>query len=338
MRQWEQDLASVAGRNDGLAARFQLAELGHGADTWWRAQRSGRWVQEGRRVLRSTSAPMTDAQRVRAAVLDASPGAVLHWRTSLAWLGMTSFDLAQLHTARVRDISGRRSDLSQIHQVRALRAHHVTVFAGIATETALRAIWHEAARYSQPRRFEIGVKKIGALLDQAHRLDLVTWGGLHEMVDDIRERGRSGTRIMSFLASKRQPGSSPTESRLEERFEEVLAEASVRPLRRQVPLGGHEPIGRADYRDDDLPVWGEVNSKRFHTTPTDRAADERRYEAATIAGFLVVVIWDDDLWSNTRAVVELVAEARRRARRGERVVLHSPSCPWPRPRFGEPIT
>lgn len=336
MVEWECDFACVAGRNDGLVARFQVYELGHGADVWARARRSGRWLPVSPRVLRSASAPTTESQALRAAVLDASPGAVPHGRTALAWQGMKGFDLASLQVARVRDVSGMRPTLAQLHQLRALRAHHVVEVRGIVTENALRAIWTEAARYASPQRFEIGLKKIGGLLDQAHRSHLVTWAGLHEMVDDISERGRSGTRIMRILAGERLPGTSPTESRMEERFETVLEESSVRPLRRQIPLGGHEPIGRADYSDDQLPLWTEVNSLLHHTTPTDRASDERRYEASTIAGFMVLVIWEDDLWTNTRAVVALVGEARRRARRGERAVLHSPSCPWPHPRFGAP--
>ncbi len=220
--------------------------------------------------------------------------------------------------------------------LKKVRAHHVVVLRGLVLQNALRAIWTEAARYSQPQRFEIAVIKIGAMLDQAHRLHLVTWAGLHEMVEDISQRGRSGTRIMRYLASKRPPGTSPTESNLEERFETVLAQFGVRPLRRQVPLGGHEPIGRADYSDYDLPLWAEVNSLLHHTTPTDRAADERRYKASTAAGFTVFVAWEDDVWHHPRNVVGVLAEARQRARRREPVVLHSPSCPWPLPRFGEP--
>jgi len=236
----------------------------------------------------------------------------------------------------MRGISGVKPHLAQLHELRALRAHHVVVMRGIVIQNALRAIWTEAGRYSQPRRFEIGLKKIGAVLDDAHRQHLVTWAGLHEMVDDISQRGRAGTRIMRHLAGERLPGTSPTESRMEKRFETVLAEAGVRPMQRQIKLGGHEPIGRADYSDGELPVWGEVNSLIHHTTPTDRAADERRYEASVTAGFLVLVIWEDDLWANPRAVVDLLAEARRRARKGHRLVLHSPRCPWPHPRFGDP--
>lgn len=209
---WEPLFNKIAERHDGLIAALHLADIGCDSTHWWRARRTGRWVPVGRRVLRSAAAPQTDRQRVLAAVLDASPGAVLHGPSSLAWLGLRGFDLRTLHVARVRGISGARAELAQLHELRALRAHRVVVVSGIAIETALRAIWAEAAHFAPERRRDAGLERIGRLLDQAHRAGLVTWAGLHEMVDDIHERGRSGTVIMRALAAERLPGTSPTES------------------------------------------------------------------------------------------------------------------------------
>ena len=279
---------------------------------------------------------MTESQRVSAAVLDASPGAFLHGPSSLSWLGMPGFDLRRLQVARDRDGAGADTELATLHHLRAIRAHHVLVVRGVVTENALRAIWSEAARYAPERLLDMGFARIGRLLDQAHRLGLVTWVGLHEMVDDIHERGRAGTVLMRALAAERPPGSSPTETGQEDRFEEILRGAGVRLLRRQVPLGGHEPIGRCDFSDDQLPLAIEVNSLLFHTTPTDRASDERRYLALNDAGFTVGVVWQGDLWSRPSAVIALVAEARRYAAAGQRYVLHSPGCPWPPPLLGAP--
>jgi very-short-patch-repair endonuclease len=333
--EWEHRFSEWSQRQDGLIAKFQLPDLACTSVEWWRAVRTGRWEPIGRRVLRSVSAPLTDDQRIRAAALDTGPGAMLHGPAALAWLHLAGFDHPVVHVARMRGVSGMASDLAVLHHLRSVRAHHVVVARGLVVQNALRAIWTEAARYASPRRFEIGVKKIGAMLDNAHKNDLVTWAGLHEMVDDIRGRGRGGSRIMAHLATKRLPGTSPTESRLEARVEEVLDEFGVRRLRRQVHLGGREPIGRVDFSDDEVPLWTEANSLIHHTTPTDRAADEHRYKLSTEAGFLVLVLWEDDIWKHPRIVADLVIEGRRRARRGERIVIHSPSCPWPRPRFGE---
>lgn len=328
---WEQTLRRIAERQDGVVAKFQLHDLDLTWDHWSRAKRNGRWEVLSRRVVRLRGSPESERQRAMAAVLDASPGAMLHGPSALAWWGLRNFNLGTIHVSRPRDLSGATTSLATVHQLRDVRPHDLAVVHGVPTETALRAIWTEAAPYASNRsnaKVELGVKRTGRLLDEAHRLGIVTWAALHELVDDVRERGRSGAVIMSILADGRPPGSSPTESRNEDRLEKVIADAGISPLRRQVASGGHEPIGRVDFRDHDLAMVVEVNSLTFHTTPTDREADEVRYAAFNRAGFTVAVIWEDDLWSNPRAVVETIERARHLTRAGDRVTLHSPANPW----------
>lgn len=330
---WEERLRGLAETQQGLVAKFHLPDLGCTWDHWARARRNGRWEVLSRRVLRMRGSPVSDQQRVLAAVLDVSPGGMLHGRSALAWWGLRGYNLAKVHVARPRWLSGGRAQLATLHELRDIRPHDVAIVQGIPTETALRAIWTEAAPYASRKsteKVELGIKRIGRLLDQAHRRGLVTWSALHEIVNDIRERGRAGTVIMEALAEARPPGSSPTESRNEDRLERILADAGAVPLRRQVVVGGHEPIGRADFRDRYLPLVVEVNSLTFHTTPSDREADEIRYRRFNDAGLMVAVIWEDDLWTRSLAVARTVADARQQARAGQRAVIHSPSCPWPR--------
>ena len=134
---------------------------------------------------------------------------------------------------------------------------------------------------------------------------------------------------MRELAEQRQPGSAPTESRNEDRFEGVLADAGIPAMARQRAVGGSAPIGRVDFSDLELPLVAEVNSLAHHSLPSDQRADEIRYAALVEAGFTVAVLWENDLWSRPSNVVETVRESRSRARRGEASVVHSHSCPWP---------
>jgi very-short-patch-repair endonuclease len=195
--------------------------------------------------------------------------------------------------------------------------------------TPLRAIWSEASRWSDEPSFDRGVLRIGRLLDLANRQDLVRWDELHRSIDRLGRRGRAGTRIMRAAAERRMPGSSATESRNEDRFEELLAANGVAPLERQVWVGGDRPIGRSDHRDPDHPLVVEVNGLTFHSTPSDQDADEERYASLAAAGFAVVVVWEDALWSNTASVLAAVAVGRGHARRGDPAVIHSVGCPWP---------
>lgn len=326
---WEDKLRELAHTQEGLVAKLHLPGLGCTSDHWWQARRNGRWELLSPRVLCLRGTPENDGQRTLAAVLDASPGAVLHGKSALAWWGLRGYDLRTIHVARPRDLSGAPACLGKLHELRALRPHDVMVARGVPTETVLRAIWTEAARYAAEPRVEIGLRRIGRLLDDAHVANLVSWAALHEMLNDIRERGRSGTTLMKILADERLPGSSPTESRNEEQLEKILANAGASLLRRQAIVGGHEPIGRVDYRDDDLLLAVEVNSITYHSSPSDRGADRLRYQRLNDAGFTVAVVWEDDLWSHPNAVLQTVTEGRRLANDRERVVLHSPSCPWP---------
>jgi hypothetical protein len=334
--EWEEIFMDQAARHEGMVAKFHLPRLGLSSVHWWRARRSGRWVDLSPRLVLSRSAPPSDTRRALAATMDAGPFAFLHGGSALAWLGMRNYSLRDLCVARARGGNPTQPTLAHLHRLRAVRPHDVILVRGVPTETALRAIWSEAARYADPRCLDWAAIKVGALLDEANRKGLCTWAGLHDMVDDIRQRGRAGTVLMRALAEARPPGSSPTDSRQEERLEKLLADVGAKPLRRQPVVGGQEPIGRTDHRDDDLPLVVEVNSRLYHSTPSDRRADEIRYQRLIDAGFTVGVVWEDDLWSDAGGATETVAAARWRAHRGEPVVVHSPGCPWPLPHVGAP--
>jgi very-short-patch-repair endonuclease len=326
---WEDRLLEVASNQHGLIGKQHLDAAGLTSSHWWRARRTGRWEQLSPRVLRSFGSAETLEQHALAAVLDAGRGAMLHGPTTLAWFDLPGFDLRDVHVARPRSFGTRGIQLGTLHLLRDVRAHDVTVHRGVCTETVMRAIWSEASRFSDPRRFERGCRRIGRLLDDANVAGLVTWAALHEIVDDIHERGRAGSTILRALAKERPPGSSPTESGNEQRLEELITRAARPPLRRQVVVGGHEPLGRVDFRDPSLPLVVEVNSVIHHSSLSDRDADLARYARFNDAGFVVAVIWEDDLWRFDRAVIAVLDAARAMAEAHDVGILHSPSCPWP---------
>lgn len=326
---WETSFRHRARRQGGAIGIHQLAAMGCDGDHWRRAHERGRWTRVSPRVLVLAGTPDCDALRAHAAVLDAGPTAMLHGPSTLAWCGLRGFDLAEVHVVRRRGTTADACDLAVVHRVRDLRDEDVQCVRGAPTVAPIRAIWSEASRYSDPRSFERGLQRIGRLLDDAHGKKLLTWTDLHRAVDQLGRRGRAGTVILRAAAAQRPPGSSPTESRNEDRLEVVLADVGSDPLRRQPVVGGHRPIGRTDFRDPDLPMVVEVNSLQFHSSPSDRAADRLRYDALLAAGFTLVVVWEDALWSHTRSVVDAVCLGRSEARHGHPVEIHTVGCPWP---------
>ena len=325
---WEARLRRLAAAQDGTIGIHQMAAVG-GDHRWWtNARRNGRWEPLSDHVLRSEGWPATAQQQAFAGVLDAGPTGFLHDESALAWYGVRNRSLIPVAVGRRRGTSNHRVDLASVHRLRDVRPGDILVVRGLPVLSPIRAVWAEAARHAhQPRDWS--VPRVGRSLDDLHRLRLVRWEELHHSVTTLAKRGRAGTAIMRELARERQPGSSSTETRLEDRCAEVLEQAGARPLKPQVVVGGERPIGRTDFRDEDLPMVAEVNSLTFHTTPSDRDADRRRYGQLVAAGFAVAVIWEVDLWSNTSDVVRVIEAARRAGRAGRPSVFHTASCPWP---------
>jgi very-short-patch-repair endonuclease len=325
---WEACLRRLAATQEGTVGAHQMAILG-GDHRWWtRARRNHRWEVLSDNVLRLDGWPVTAAQRAFAGVLDAGPTAFLHGESALAWFGLRNRRLEPVHVGRRRGTSNRAGPLATAHRLRDVRADDVVVVRGLPVLAPLRAVWAEAARLAQ-LPLEWSVPRVARPLDDLHRAGLVRWEELHDSIAVLGRRGRAGTTIMRQLALERDPGSSATESRLEDRFESVLHEAGVPHLKPQTVVGDDRPIGRTDFRDTDLAMVAEINSLTFHTTPSDRDADRRRYGELLAAGFAVAVIWEDDLWSNTGDVLQVVADARQAARTDRPSVAHTASCPWP---------
>jgi hypothetical protein len=104
---------------------------------------------------------------------------------------------------------------------------------------------------------EWGVPRLERVADELHRAKLVRWDQLHASIRALGKRGRAGTVLMREIGVERQPGSSVTESRNEDRLVALLADAGDPPLVAQPVVGhGEAPIGRTDFRDPDLPMVG----------------------------------------------------------------------------------
>lgn len=325
---WEARLRRLAAVQQGVIGIHQMAVIG-GDHRWWtRARRNQRWEPLSGNVLRSDGWPATAEQGAFAGVLDAGPTAFLHDESALAWFGARNRRLEPVHVARRRGTSNRPGALATAHRLRDVRAGDIVVVRGLPVLAPLRAIWAEAARMaSLPSEWSL--PRVARLLDDLHREGLIRWEELHDSITGLGRRGRAGTTIMRMLAEERQPGTSATESRLEDRFVTVLDNAGAATLKPQTVVGGERPIGRTDFRDPDLAMVAEVNSLTFHTTPSDRDSDRRRYGQLLAAGFSVAVIWEDDLWSNTADVVRVVDAVRATARSGRPSAVHTASCPWP---------
>ncbi len=295
------DLASEA---HGVALVDAVRSAGVSARELRHLSATGRVHTITPRVLRAPGAPRTQLQEVLIAVLDAAPGAFACSTTAAALWGVSSYELRPVHVMRARGISGRRSSLAVLHEVKGLLPWHVTTVQGIPTVRPERMVLDLCAG-QHPRRAALA-------LDDAWRRRLLSGRSLRCLLEDASVQGRPGLRVLRELLDARGADYVPPASNLESRFAAVIARAGLPEMRRQVDAGGDDWVGRVDFRDAHVPLVVEVQSETYHSALTDVEADQRRLAALRAAGFAVVEVTDADVWHRPHDVVRRVRDARAR--------------------------
>lgn len=299
------DLLDVARQNHSLVARHHVDIDVAGRQLWWRATRSPLWEKITDRVVRLVGAAPTAEQHVAAAVLDAGQGAALYGVNAAAHWGIAGFVHSPRHPIHVlRPARARRveSDLAIIHTTARSLNCCTTTLRDIAVTTPPQTILDLARTLSVPR--------LEAAIDRALRKRIVSCAQLHDALRTISRSGRSGVQNLREALEIRPPGYIPTESNLESRVDWLMRGAGFGRFRRQVTVGGEEPVGRVDFLHAELPLILEVNSEEYHSALVDQLADAIRYEALQEAGFTVVPVWDSDIWYSPDTVIAEVSAAR----------------------------
>jgi very-short-patch-repair endonuclease len=287
----------------GLIAIWQLRARGATSTEITRFRRRSEWTAISARVLGSSSAPESPHRDTMAGVLDASPGAAASDATA-AWLwGAPGFRPAPVQVVRPKGVSRRPSTLAVVHEVVDLHPSQIKVLDGIPVVSPSRVVCELAGTH--PHR-------AARVLDRFWSERLLDGRTFRRTVEQLKDRGRQGSTLFRELDAARGPGYVPPASSLEQRFMEIC----LWPMRRQVDSGGEEWCGRVDFRDEVLPLVTEVQSERYHSALVDKAADAARKARLEAAGFLVVEIWDTDVWHRPQLVNETIRAARQQLLRG----------------------
>jgi very-short-patch-repair endonuclease len=289
----DDDLHEVAERQHGVVAKRQARDLG--LDRRRERCRVGRgdWEEATSRVLRRRGAPETAEQRLMVAVLHAGPdGLASH--ESAAWLWRIP-GFAECHVVLRPRPHG--ADLSEGHRPTLVLPHHRTSVRGIPCATLARTVFDLAGtRLSVPR-----MQRIVHILTSKSPALLPT---LHQTLDELAGRGRTGIATMRTVLDDLPIGSIPAASGLELRFEEIARHAGVRGLERQVDVGGHGWLP-SDYLRRDVKLIVEVDSRLHHTSPLDVAGDAAGDQAMLAAGWhRVLRVYEEDIWHRPWFVAE----------------------------------
>ena len=267
----------------------------------------GLLVAEGPNLIRSTAAPLTLHARMIASLLEAGDDSALAFSTGAAFWRLPGFNYQPLLLLRPVGRKARSLQFASIRTCTRLAPHHVLEVRGLRVTSPTRTLFDLALDIS-PGRLE-------RALDTAWSMRLTDGPRLYAMLDEIRRCGRPGIEMLERLIVERGPDWVPPESGLERRFHDLLRKNDQLPMRLQVGVGDDRMIGRVDALDDDARVIVEIQSDRYHRSPSDVAADARRRAALEAAGWAVVEVWEDDLFHNPGPMLQQLRRVRSSRRR-----------------------
>lgn len=279
------------------------------------------------RVIRHRATPPIAEQGLLAAVLDAGPDASLWSKSAADFWGFDRHRCDRPHVGRPRTrLRGER--LGQVHLLGEIDARDVTTHRGIPVSRPETTILWMAGALTHRFDEEVAARRIGVVLDHAWRQRLIDGAFIHELADRSGGRGRSGIVALRHALEHRPPDYRPAGSRLEERFEELLPWTVSSCLQRQVPVHVDEQTMTVDFGLEAWPLLVEINGEAWHSSVSDRAADEQRYRRLLSAGYSVVVFWEFDIWHQAGLVRDVMLHLARTP--DPAPTLHRPTAPpWP---------
>jgi hypothetical protein len=299
------DPYDLAARQHGAIARPQLEACGI------TAKRRRRWVAKGTLVellpgvYRFGAAPVTWAQRARAATLWL-PEALVSHRAAASIHGLRGFDRAPVEIVvdRWSRRSGHRSLI--VHESKDLRGVDRAERLGIPVTTVVRTLIDLPA-VVPPRR-------VGDALDGVLRSDpgiLETIAARHA---EVARRGRNGAAGMRALLRERGASPDLVDSGFERRMLELIADAGLpRPVTQHQVRGDHETC-YLDIAWPDLLVGVECDSLAHHLNERAFRWERARRRLLTLQGWHILEFTYREVVDSPAVVAAEIGLALERAR------------------------
>ncbi len=283
----------VISRAQARAAGFTRGAIAHRVD-------AGRWNEITPRLYRLAGAPVTDRSRVMATVLSAGADGVATSSTALALGGVRDFALLPAFAVVAR--RPHALALEGVAETFRLPESHRTIVDGIPSATIARALFDLGATVG-PRRLARGV-------DAALAKRRVSISELVALLDDLAERGRTGSARLRVVVQERLDGDETPTTVLESRFLELIDDHGLPRPECQVGISGRRGwIGDVDFAWRTGRLVVETDGGAFHDSITDRENDERRDQALEAEGWTVLRFSWIDLTKRPTSVLRIVKRA-----------------------------
>lgn len=279
MKKYDSALRYLFRDQYGVVARSQVRAAGVSASMERDRIGAGEWDRPARGVVRLVGAPVSEEQRLMVALLGAGPAAVVSHQ-SAAWLWGLLPAPARHAVTVPRNADGH---------VPGADVHRLTDFP-------TQVSWTKRFPCTNPLRTLVDLAgvvpsdQLDEAVDRALARKLVTVEGLEAEMERLSRPGRKGVRPFRRALRRRGLVVPPHPSVLESRALRLLAQGGIIPVAVEVVTGED---GR--FRLDSMLVPGvamEVDGHRYHSTPEQKAADERRRNEIRLSGtFLLVYDW-----------------------------------------------
>jgi very-short-patch-repair endonuclease len=259
-------IASLAGAQHGVAARWQLVALGLGDDAVDGRLARGRLHPLHRGVYAVGHTALKPEGRWMAAVLALGGNAVLsHSTAARAWDLRPS--AGAIHVTVPGDAGRKRRTGLRVHRSRTLTPQDTTTHRGIPITTAARTII-DLARTLEGRPLE-------------HALDLADQ---RQLIDFGEFRRRPIPPSLQAVLSLYTAGATPTRSEMEERFLELCHNHGISRPEVNTRIEGIE----VDFAWPDQRLIVEVDGYAYHRSPTAFESDRERDVELVLAGWRVL--------------------------------------------------
>lgn len=295
----------IASTQHGLITRTQLKE--HGFDR----RRVARWVASGQleridvNVLAVGGSRPTPHRALLAAILETGHDTSASHTTAAALWGLAGYRLTPIHVVVTR-ISRHHYRLPwRVHQFTGRVARHRRWIDSIPVTSPALTMLHLASM--------VGERRLARAVDNAWSLGLLTGRDLFDLDRQLSQRGRDGLVALRKVAVERGEDWIPPQSNIESRFMDLIRPSTGFEFRRQAPIRGEDWAARVDFVHEPTKTVVEVQSERYHTALTDVEADRIRREHLESLGYVVIEVWDNELFLAPQLVVARVIRAVHRA-------------------------
>jgi very-short-patch-repair endonuclease len=279
-------------RQYGVAGRSQLRALGVSAHIEHSRVARGEWERPASRVIRLAGSSESAEQDLMIALLEVAPSAIASHQ-SAAWL----WDLLpppDRHAVTVAPSVRWRNGPFEVHRIGGTPPT-VSFRRNIPSTSPLRTLVDLAAVVSPD--------VLDDATDRAVARQLVTVDAVRAELDRLGRKGRNGVGAMREALRRRGLREGPHPSVLEARLHRLLRSGGIIPMKVEVVAG---PAG--EYRLDvllDPGVAVEVDGHSHHSTPAQKAYDERRRAEIRMGGtFLLVYDWSSVTHDGRRVLAE----------------------------------